>query len=75
MGHVRQRTKLLLESVEAFRRDVAQRLQGDEGFALAVQDLVDDAESAGPEAALDGESVVAPEVSEGREWLFDEALC
>jgi hypothetical protein len=42
---------------------VTQRFQGDQGVALAVEDLVHDTESTGPEAALDQESIGPAELS------------
>ena len=51
MGDVGQGAELVLEPVERARGHLAQGLQGHDRATVPVQDLVDDAEAAGTEAA------------------------
>ena len=63
MGDVGQGPELLLEAIERAPGADPQRLEGDVGVALPVQDFVDDAEGPGAQPPLYDEAIRAGEAS------------
>src|SRR5262249_21723472 len=61
MRDVGERAELSFESIQRVGREVAQRLQRDDGIPASIVRLVDDAETAFAEAALNHETVRSAE--------------
>ena len=63
MPNAGERAELLLEAIERRGLEARERLEGELGVPLAIEDLVDDAEAARADAADDLEALCTGELS------------